>query len=151
MGVGCRDRQGKRRRSFFRADRGAGVLHGGQLRPLSPPDGGLIRDHTAPARRCGEPTGYAAYDALLAEIADLRRSGTSDVQTDFSHDLLSVNDYYQTPGWLLRDLDGDGTPELLLGADWGDGHSVIFNIYRLDGAKAAGAGSAGTAVSIFLL
>ena len=81
-------------------------------------------------------TGYAAYDALLAEIADLRRSGASDVQTDFSHDLLFVNDYYQTPGWLLRDLDGDGTSELLLGADWGDGHTVIFNIYCLDGAKA---------------
>lgn len=81
-------------------------------------------------------TGYAAYDALLAEIADLRRSGASDVQTDFSHDLLSVNDYYQTPGWLLRDLDGDGTSELLLGADWGDGYGVIFNIYRLDGAQA---------------
>ncbi len=81
-------------------------------------------------------TGYVAYDALLAEISDLRRSGASEAQTDFSHDLLSVNDYYQTPGWLLRDLDGDGIPELLLGADWGDGHSVIFNIYRLDGAKA---------------
>lgn len=80
-------------------------------------------------------TGYAAYDALLAEISDLRRSGASDVQTDFSHDLLSANDYYQTPGWLLRNLDGDGV-ELLLGADWGDGHTVIFNIYRLDGAKA---------------
>ena len=81
-------------------------------------------------------TGYAAYDALLAEIADLRRSGASEAQTDFSHDLLSANDYYQTPGWLLRNLDGDGIPELLLGADWGDGHTVIFNIYRLDGAKA---------------
>ena len=81
-------------------------------------------------------TGYAAYDALLAEISDLRRSGASEAQTDFSHDLLSANDYYQTPGWLLRDLDGDGIPELLLGADWGDGHSVIFNIYCLDGAKA---------------
>ena len=81
-------------------------------------------------------TGYAAYDALLAEISGLRRSGASDMQTDFSHDLLSVNDYYQTPGWLLRNLDGVGIPELLLGADWGDGHTVIFNIYRLDGAKA---------------
>ena len=81
-------------------------------------------------------TGYAAYDALLAEISGLRRSGASEAQTDFSHDLLSVNDYYQTPGWLLRDLDGDGIPELLLGADWGDGHTVIFNIYCLDGAKA---------------
>ena len=93
---------------------------------------------TPPPARSGTVsfTGYAAYDALLAEIADLRRSGASDVQTDFSHDLLSANDYYQTPGWLLRDLDGDGTSELLLGADWGAGHSVIFNIYRLDGAKA---------------
>ena len=93
---------------------------------------------TPPPARSGaaSTTGYAAYDALLAEIADLRRSGASDVQTDFSHDLLSANDYYQTPGWLLRDLDGDGTSELLLGADWGDGYGVIFNIYRLDGAKA---------------
>ena len=81
-------------------------------------------------------TGYAAYDALLAEISDLRRSGASEAQTNFSHDLLSANDYYQTPGWLLRNLDGDGIPELLLGADWGDGHTVIFNIYCLDGAKA---------------
>lgn len=93
---------------------------------------------TPPPARSGaaSTTGYAAYDALLAEIADLRRSGASDVQTDFSHDLLSVNDYYQTPGWLLRDLEGDGTSELLLGADWGDGCGVIFNIFRLDGAKA---------------
>ena len=93
---------------------------------------------TPPPARSGTVSlaGYAAYDALLAEIADLRRSGASDVQTDFSHDLLSVNDYYQTPGWLLRDLDGDGTSELLLGADWGDGYGVIFNIYRLDGAQA---------------
>ena len=92
----------------------------------------------SPPARSGaaSTTGYAAYDALLAEISGLRRSGASDVQTDFSHDLLSANDYYQTPGWLLRDLDGDGTSELLLGADWGDGYGVIFNIYRLDGAQA---------------
>ena len=81
-------------------------------------------------------TGYAAYDALLAEISDLRRSGASEAQTDFSHDLLSVNDYYQTPGWLLRDLDGDGIPELLLGANWDEGHTVIFNIYRSGGTRA---------------
>ena len=81
-------------------------------------------------------TGYAAYDALLAEISDLRRSGASEAQTDFSHDLLSVNDYYQTPGWLLRDLDGDGIPELLLGANWDEGHTVIFNIYRYGGTRA---------------
>ena len=81
-------------------------------------------------------TEYPAYNELLAGIADLRRSGARDIETDFSSDLLAVNDYYQSPGWLLRDLDGDGTSELLLGADWGDGHTVIFNIYRLDGTKA---------------
>ena len=81
-------------------------------------------------------TGYAAYDALLAEISGLRRSGASEAQTDFSHDLLSANDYYQTPGWLLRDLDGDGIPELLLGANWDEGHAVIFNIYRYGGTRA---------------
>lgn len=81
-------------------------------------------------------TGYAAYDALLAEISDLRRSGASEAQADFSHDLLSANDYYQTPGWLLRDLDGDGIPELLLGANWDEGHAVIFNVYRSGGARA---------------
>ena len=100
--------------------------------PAPLPDFETVAGHSDAA----STTGYAVYDALLAEIGGLRRSGASDVQTDFSHDLLSVNDYYQTPGWLLRDLDGDGILELLLGADWGDGHSVIFNIYRLDGAKA---------------
>ena len=100
--------------------------------PTPLPDPETVAGHSDAA----STTGYAAYDALLTEISDLRRSGASDVQTDFSHDFLSANDYYQTPGWLLRDLDGDGIPELLLGADWGDGHSVIFNIYRLDGAKA---------------
>lgn len=90
-----------------------------------------------PARSdAASATGYAAYDALLAEISGLRRSGASEAQTDFSHDLLSVNDYYQTPGWLLRDLDGDGIPELLLGANWDEGHAVIFNIYRSGGARA---------------
>ena len=80
-------------------------------------------------------TGYPDYDELLANICDLRFAGTQGIETEFSSDLLTANDYYQTPGWLLRDLDGDGV-ELLLGADWGDGHTVIFNIYRLDGAKA---------------
>lgn len=82
-------------------------------------------------------TGYpAAYDELMTNICNLRSAGARDIETDFSHDLLSVNDYYQTPGWLLRDLDGDGIPELLLGANWDEGHAVIFNIYRYGGTRA---------------
>ena len=81
-------------------------------------------------------TGYSEYDQLLAEIRDFRRSGAQGGETEFSADLSATNDDYQTPGWLLRDLDSNGTPELLLGADWGEGHTVIFNIYRSDGGRA---------------
>ena len=78
-------------------------------------------------------TGYSEYDEVLANICDLRLAGTHGTETDFSSDLLTANDYSQTPGWLLRDLDGDGIPELLLGANWDEGHTVIFNIYRSGG------------------
>ena len=81
-------------------------------------------------------TGYPQYDVVLANICDLRLAGTHGTETDFSSDLLTANDYYQTPGWLLRDLDGDGIPELLLGANWDEGHAVIFNIYRYGGTRA---------------
>lgn len=81
-------------------------------------------------------TGYPQYDVVLANVCDLRLAGTHGTETDFSPDLLTANDYYQTPGWLLRDLDGDGIPELLLGANWDEGHTVIFNIYRSGGTRA---------------
>ena len=81
-------------------------------------------------------TGYPQYDEVLANICDLRFAGTQGIETEFSSDLLTANDYYQTPGWLLRDLDGDGIPELLLGANWDEGHAVIFNIYRYGGTRA---------------
>ena len=81
-------------------------------------------------------TGYPQYDVVLANICDLRLAGTHGTETDFSSDLLTANDYYQTPGWLLRDLDGDGIPELLLGANWDEGHAVLFNIYRYGGTRA---------------
>ena len=81
-------------------------------------------------------TGYPQYDEVLANICDLRFAGTQGIETEFSSDLLTANDYYQTPGWLLRDLDGDGIPELLLGANWDEGHAVIFNIYRSGGTRA---------------
>ena len=81
-------------------------------------------------------TGYPEYDEVLANICDLRFAGTQGIETEFSSDLLTANDYYQTPGWLLRDLDGDGIPELLLGANWDEGHAVIFNIYRYGGTRA---------------
>lgn len=78
-------------------------------------------------------TGYEAYDALLARIADARAFDERDTDV-FSYELLQGT--YQTVGWTLRDLDGDGTPELLCGGDWGDGYTPIFNLYKLENGEA---------------
>ena len=78
-------------------------------------------------------TGYDAYDALLARIADARAFGERDTDA-FSYELLEGS--YQTVGWTLRDLDGDGTPELLCGADWDGGYTPIFNLYKLENGEA---------------
>lgn len=100
----------------------------------TPPDEPFREDGTVPAAL--ESTGYPAYDALLTQVDDLRRSG--EVDTDWpaeniSPELWAVNDYYQLPGWLTRDLDGDGTPELLLGAWWSEESFMLFNVYTLNG------------------
>ena len=76
-------------------------------------------------------TGYAAYDTLIAR-------GREAIETynlrseDFSYELVRSD----APGWALRDLDGDGTPELLFCADWGDGYTPIFNLYTLEDGEA---------------
>ena len=75
-------------------------------------------------------TGYGAYDVLIAQVVSARKNGFTGGEP-FSSDLASENDYYQQSGWLLRDLDGDGVPELLFGADWGSGSIVFFDLYRL--------------------
>ena len=87
-------------------------------------------------------TGYEAYDTLLAEVADAQAFEEYDMHdlydrentNDFSFELIS--DGWQTPGWILRDLDGDGTPELLMGGEWSDGYTPIFNIYKLEDGRA---------------
>ena len=87
-------------------------------------------------------TGYEAYDALIARITDAQAFAEEGLYdrydeehpNDFSYELLHRG--WQTPGWTLRDLDGDGTPELILGGDWDDGYTPIFNIYRLENGKA---------------
>ena len=87
-------------------------------------------------------TGYEAHDTILAEVADAQafaEYGMHDLYdrentNDFSDELL--NESYQTVGWTLQDLDGDGTPELLMGGAWSDGYTPIFNIYKLEDGKA---------------
>ena len=81
-------------------------------------------------------TEYSAYDALIAQVVSARKNGfTAD--EPFSAALASENDSRQQPGWLLRDLDGDGTIELLFGAEQGDGQVVFFDLYWLYSAHYA--------------
>ena len=83
-------------------------------------------------------TGYPDYDMMLAELCDLRKDGCSAVEyaknmSFFRPELMVDYDAYQKPGWLLRDLNGDGTPELLLGADREGYGSVIYQIFGTEG------------------
>ena len=83
-------------------------------------------------------TGYPDYDMMLAELCDLRKDGCSAAECArdgllFRPELMRDCDAYQKSGWTLRDLDGDGTPELLLGADREGYGSVIYQIYRTEG------------------
>ena len=81
-------------------------------------------------------TGYPEYDQILAEVNDRRASGDFS-DTDLSSDFFAGNDSYQAAGWTLADIDGNGTDELILGADWGNGVTPIFNIYTRTGGTRA--------------
>ncbi len=87
-----------------------------------------MKENTPPMK---EYTGYPAYDTLIHEVTLARQTQSEDVSSSFSYVLAAHNDY-ETPGWLVQDLDGNGVEELIFGANT-DG--VIYNIYTLsDGA-----------------
>lgn len=50
--------------------------------------------------------------------------------------LAPQNDSFQTPGWLVYDIDGDGSSELLFGEN-GDGawDGIVYNIYTSNGTR----------------
>lgn len=93
--------------------------------------------YTAATEEIPTITGFAAYDNLLADVSAMRRikSSISDYQAEFGESAWQLAKEDET-GWLLRDLDGDGVPELLLGVSWSGNNTVIFNIFRLEGDRA---------------
>lgn len=83
------------------------------------------------------PTGNAAFDALILAVEQSRAEAANGGEFDterFSGTLMPSNDSFQTPGWLLYDIDGDGQDELLFGENSDDAwDSMVFHIYASDG------------------
>lgn len=86
-------------------------------------------------------TGNSAFDALILALersrAEAANGGTFDTER-FSGALNPGYDSFQTPGWLVYDIDGDGQNELLFGENDDDGwDSIVFHIYAGDGTPVA--------------
>lgn len=83
-------------------------------------------------------TGYPEYDVLLAQVqkvlVDPDRYLTEELEDRFSFTFYFLAFYqdYDLPGYILLDLDGNGTEELILGENGGGAwDGVIFDIYTV--------------------
>lgn len=85
-------------------------------------------------------TGYPLYDSLIAAAARVLKNPQAEAYDDERTLFTSAYFYsdmtWQTPGYLLKDLDGNGTDELLFGENHDDGwNGIVYNIYTIsDGA-----------------
>lgn len=87
-------------------------------------------------------TGYTGYDELIAEAREALENHTglpgvypSDMSGNFSS-VIYANWDYETLGYLIRDIDGNGVAELIFGENGEDGwDGIVYNIYTIsDGA-----------------
>ncbi len=83
-------------------------------------------------------TGYPEYDALLAQVQKVLVDPdcylTEELEDRFSFTFYFLAFYqdYDSPGYILLDLDGNGTEELILGENGGGAwDGVIFDIYTV--------------------
>ena len=85
-------------------------------------------------------TGYPLYDSLITAAARVLKDPQAQAydyeRTLFTSAYFFSDMTWQTPGYLLMDLDGNGTDELLFGENHDDGwNGIIYNIYTIsDGA-----------------
>lgn len=96
----------------------------------------FLTNPKAHAEEPGPRTGgidYSEYDALIAQARDvlMHFDGTYPEEIRFSS-VFFQNWDYETLGYLLRDLDGDGVDELIFGenADW-EWNGIVYDIYTL--------------------
>jgi beta-lactamase regulating signal transducer with metallopeptidase domain len=84
-----------------------------------------------------EGTDYSGYDELIAEARDVLENfdGNYPGEEPFSTVIYQHWDY-ETLGYLIKDIDGNGVDELIFGANtdgWDDGgwDGIIYDIYTI--------------------
>lgn len=79
-------------------------------------------------------TGYPGYDALIAEAQDVLENfdRLTDEMGDHFSWVIYANWDYETLGYILRDLDGNGVEELIFGENGEDGwDGIVYDLYTI--------------------
>ena len=83
-------------------------------------------------------TGYPQYDELIELIVDINTNYEDPRQACIDYGISYIFGSYNTydySGFYLKDLDGDGTEELLLGSNGNGAWRVIYMIYTIQDGK----------------
>lgn len=90
-------------------------------------------------------TEFTSYDELISTIQDGLENGFSEDQQmslDISTCFYMNNSDFEILGYMIKDLDGDGVDELLLGENSADGlgpdegwDSIIYDLYTMQDGK----------------
>ena len=88
---------------------------------------------------------FASYDELIAAISKGLKEGFSEDEQfamDISTCFFMNNSDFEILGYIKRDLDGDGTPELIFGENAADGSgpqdgwdSIIYDLFTMKDGK----------------
>lgn len=82
-----------------------------------------------------ENINYSGYDALISRVRYVRINGGYLESDNFSHRFYSQFTY-DTPGYMISDIDNNGVDELIFGANtdgWDNGawDGIIYDIYTI--------------------
>lgn len=93
-----------------------------------------VLTETEIANRSEAGTGYPGYDALIAEARDVLENYdrlTDEIGDHFSW-VFYANWDYETLGYILRDLDGNGVEELIFGENGEGGwDGIVYDLYTI--------------------
>lgn len=129
-----------------RADQTAHTAHDGNSSAARTPDTSGLTAQAQPSNKESDESatqpagaGCPAYDTVLAKAAYALKHPHMDLDSEnelISPEFFQTQEGRMTLGYLLQDIDGDGTKELLLGAnsDIEDGwDGIIWNMFTVSG------------------